>query len=94
MNGDGVVEIALGRAHADGDGKALQHLVHAFADQVATDDFFFRPDADQFHQRIGWAGGEGVVHRPESGLINPHRVAVLLLAPAPRSSRWCRWADG
>ena len=38
MNGHGVVEVALGRAHADGHRESLQHLVGARADDVAADD--------------------------------------------------------
>ena len=78
MDGDGVVEIALGGAHADGDRKALQHLVGILADEVATHDLFFRADAHQFHRGRWLALGKGVVHRSEAGLMDSYRRAVSL----------------
>ena len=37
MDGDGLVEVALGRAHLDGDAEALEHLVAADAHHVQPD---------------------------------------------------------
>ena len=55
MDGDGIVKIRLARAHLR-DGKALQHFINAVANHLDADDFFFRTDADQFHQGFaGWA---------------------------------------
>ena len=41
----GVVEVALGRAHFQGDREALQHFIHAGTDAVDADDLLFRPHA-------------------------------------------------
>ena len=41
VNRDRVVEVALGRAHADGHRESLQHFVGAGADDMAADDFLF-----------------------------------------------------
>src|ERR1022692_1287979 len=50
VDSDRIVEIAFRRAHADGHGKALQHLVGTLADDVATDDFLLWPHANEFHR--------------------------------------------
>ena len=77
MDGDGVVEVALGRTHANGDGKALQHFIGAGTDDVAADDSLLRPDADELHVGAGLAGGQGVIHRREIGDVDLDGVAVL-----------------
>ena len=69
VDGDGVVKIRLARAHFYGDGKALQHFINAVANHLDADDFFFRTDADQFHQGFRRMGGKGARHRRETGAI-------------------------
>ena len=80
MDGDGIVKICLARAHFYGDGKALQHFIDAVANHLDADDFFFRANADQFHQGFRRMGGKGARHRRESGAIDFDRFIAKCAA--------------
>ena len=49
MNRDGVVEIALGRTHTNGDGKALQHFIGSGTDNMAADNSLICSHRDELH---------------------------------------------
>ena len=49
MDGDGVVEIALRRAHLHGYGKTLKHFVDTCADDVTADHSLLGAYRDEFH---------------------------------------------
>lgn len=91
MNGDGVVEIPLGGAHADGDGETLQDLVGGFTQQVQADDLLLAAGADQLHQAALLTAGQRAAHRPEAAAIDADIVAEAL---ARLSFRHANGADG
>ncbi|NBU26368.1 MAG: DUF2333 family protein [Gammaproteobacteria bacterium] len=79
VDGDRVVEVALGRAHLHRHREPLQHLVGAGADHVAAHDALLRPDRHQLHGGARLARRERVVHRHETRVVDLHlRGAVAL----------------
>src|SRR5690606_34417401 len=77
MDGDRVVEVLLGRAHADGDREALQHLVRPLPDDMAAHDALFLAGSDELHHRSLLLFGERVVHWGETRFVDAHVVAEL-----------------
>ena len=77
MQGDGVVQVALGRAHAQRHSESLQHLVRAQPDDVHPDHLLPRAHRDQFHGGLPLARRECVVHGCESAGVDLHGIAVF-----------------
>src|SRR5262249_39485778 len=91
MDGDRVVEVALGRAHADRDRESLQHLVRAVADDVAADDLLLAAGRHELHGAAHLALREGVEERGELGTVDLH---VFTVSAAGLTLRQADGADG
>jgi hypothetical protein len=77
VNGDGVVEITLGRTHAYGNREPLHHFVRAGADDVAADYSLFGTNADELHIAVRLSRGQRMVHRSEIRHVRPDGISIL-----------------
>src|SRR5882724_11296771 len=61
MDGNGFVEVFLGRAHSQRHRESLQQLVGAHADRVQADDALLRTCADELHRALGLALQDSII---------------------------------
>src|SRR5690606_34579940 len=69
MDRDRIVEVRFARAHRDRDGKALSHLVRAWADHMTADDALLFAHDDELHRGLRLRLREGIEHGHEFGGI-------------------------
>lgn len=74
------IKVRLGRAHLDGDAKALQHLGAAEANDVQADDALVLALADELVGCRPLVLEHGVVHGREGGLVHLDVCVAVLLA--------------
>ena len=66
MDGDGVIEVLLRRAHPHGYRESLNHLIGARADHVYAHDALLRSNSYELHVSTWLAHGHSVIHGYES----------------------------
>ena len=80
MHRDGVVKVALRRAHLDSDAHGLDHLVGAHADHVNTDDLLLLAGAHDLVRGGHLVREEAVVHRREARAVDGDLLPGVLAA--------------
>jgi len=76
VNRNRVIEVLLAGTHAYRNGKALKHLICTGAEDVASNDFLFGANGDEFHRGMYTTLGECVLHRNETRLVDLDRIAM------------------